>query len=99
MATKFGRQTRSFFTDVRRTFLLKLDQRSIVVYIRKKRVAGRIYVYEAAKVRSRDGTWIEELVRYIGPEDPRYGNRGPIDASSERAALKKRSEARKPAPD
>lgn len=62
-------------------------------YIRRKTVAGCVYIYEVAKVK-RGRTWVEEIVRYIGPEDPIYGGRGPTSLDEERARLMERRRAR-----
>ncbi len=71
-----------------------------MTFIRRKRVGNRVYVYEMVKVKSRRGEWTQQIVRYLGPEDPVYGGKGPIVVEEERAKLasrKKRLKAREAA--
>ena len=71
-----------------------LAEREVLVsYIRRKLVGKRVYVYEAAKVKSRRGEWIEQIIRYIGPEDPRYGSKGPVNVAEERVKMAARKNA------
>lgn len=42
-------------------------------FIRKKKVAGRVYKYEVENVRGSDGTVQQKVIRYLGAEDPVYG--------------------------
>lgn len=56
-----------------------------MAYFRRKTIAGKTYVYEAKKVKRPDGKWVEEFVRYVGPEDPVYGGRGPVNIAKLRS--------------
>lgn len=53
-----------------------------MAYFRRKRIHGRVYVYEARKVKIGQ-RWVEELIRYVGPEDPVYGGKGPVEIGAE----------------
>jgi hypothetical protein len=69
-------------------------QGTLVTFIRKKRVGNNVYLYEVESVRNSDGSWSQRVVRYIGPVDPVYGGRGPVNLDEERERLAERDARR-----
>lgn len=64
-----------------------------MVHIRVKRIHGRPYVYVVRSYRDAAGNIRKQYVRYVGPTDPVYGGRGPVDVQAEREKLKRRKVA------
>lgn len=58
-------------------------------FIRTKRVGRREYVYEVEGFRGQDGEVHQRVVRYLGPIQPVYGGRGPVDPEKERQRLER----------
>lgn len=48
-------------------------RRHLLVFLRRKKVHGRVYVYELKSYRDGNGNPRTRILRYLGPEDPRYG--------------------------
>ena len=63
-------------------------------FIRVKRSHGRDYVYEVESYRDMDGATRQRVVRYLGPADPVYGGRGPVDLHDAKEDLKERRRRR-----
>lgn len=52
-----------------------------VAFYRIKRVGGRDYVFEVETIRIRRGVYRQRVIRYVGPVEPVYGGRGPVDVA------------------
>lgn len=45
----------------------------VVVFLRRRKIAGRVYLYEVESYRTSAGDVRQRIVNYLGPEDPVYG--------------------------
>lgn len=69
-----------------------------MTFFRKKRVAGREYVYEVENTRGKDGKTRQRVIRYVGPTDPIHRDLARVGYEDLKASQAKRVRRRRAVP-